>query len=212
MINVVVILVEIIVLFLLSRAITRAISRFLSIQLLSFLLLPGIIVHELAHLLTAALMFVPVGDIEFLPKVTERGVKLGSVAIGKTDPVRRALIGLAPILVGITLLWAVSSFYSQTGYELISVATAVLLYIVFEVGNTMFSSMKDLEGLVEVVLAAAFLMVIFYFFTRLASFNIPTVNFPLENIGGIVSPLVMPLTLAIVINLVLLVVLRVINR
>lgn len=212
MINLAIILAEIGVLFLLSRQLTRAISSFLSIQLLSFLLLPGIIIHELAHLLTAAVLLVPVGEIEFLPKVREGSVKLGSVAIGKTDPVRRALIGLAPVAVGISLLWAVSAFYSQTQYELWTWQTVALIYIVFEVGNTMFSSMKDLEGLIETVLAAAFLGGIFYIFTRVTSVSIPKVAFPLETIGGIISPLIMPLTLAIVINLVLVIILRLINR
>ena len=92
---------ELILLFLLSRALTKTLSRFLSISALSFLFLPGVIVHELSHMLVAAILIVPIGEIEFMPKRTEGGVKLGSVAIGSCDPIRRAIIGFAPVFVGL---------------------------------------------------------------------------------------------------------------
>ena len=71
-------------------------SQSLTIQLLSLLFLPGVAIHELAHALMASVLFVPVGDIEFLPQLVDGGVKLGSVGIGLTDPLRRSTAATAP--------------------------------------------------------------------------------------------------------------------
>lgn len=167
-------LFELVTLFLISQSLTRALSQLffrltkseaVTIHLLSFLFLPGVIIHELAHFLMASILFVPTGEIEFMPQVTKDTVKLGSVAIGRTDPIRRALIGLAPFLVGVTILlgslFYVTSFYSS-GEPVEIWKIVLLIYILFEVTNTMFSSKKDVEGTVEIVGALMFLGIIFY--------------------------------------------------
>src|ERR1035437_2432032 len=96
-------LLEISILFLLSRSISKTLSKFMSINFLSFLFLPGIIVHELSHILVAAILFVPVGSMEFAPKRHGNAVKLGSVEIAKTDPIRRSIIGCAPFFMGLLI-------------------------------------------------------------------------------------------------------------
>jgi len=152
---------EFAVLFFLSRFVTSKLS-FLPINLISFLFLPGIIIHELSHLLTASLLFVPVGEIEFIPQIEDGGLKLGSVAIGKTDPIRRFLIGVAPIIFGIALIFGILYFVELsklTGFGVWLGGS----YILFAIGNTMFSSGKDMEGalglliFVSVILIALFL-------------------------------------------------------
>ena len=60
--------IEISILFLLSRSMSKVLSGFMSVNLLSFIFLPGIIIHELSHLLVAVMLFVPVGNMEFTPK------------------------------------------------------------------------------------------------------------------------------------------------
>ena len=166
--------IELLVLFFASQMLTRSLSMLffritksqtVTIQLLSILFLPGVIVHELAHLLTASILFVPVGEIEFFPKITDHGVKLGSVAIGKTDPVRRALIGFAPVFVGLIILFGVM-FYVATPLGVSANGTVTFLiaaYVAFEIGNTMFSSKKDLEGTIELLLVFVFFAVLLYF-------------------------------------------------
>lgn len=160
---------ELLVLFFLSRLLTRSISNLLlritksqntTIQLLSFLFLPGIIIHELAHLLIAGMLFVPVGEIEFMPQIKEGGVKLGSVAIGKTDPVRRAIIGVAPVFAGLAVLFAIFSFAFNSSNALILLGG---FYGLFAVSNTMFSSRKDIEGLLEVLIVSAIIFLALYF-------------------------------------------------
>src|SRR5580704_5390415 len=94
--------IELVVLFLLSRNLTRVLSHFFyqltknktfTISALAFLFFPGTVIHELAHALFAGLLGVHVGEIEFMPKIEGDKVKLGSVQIAQTDPIRRFLIG-----------------------------------------------------------------------------------------------------------------------
>lgn len=180
MIFIIIFLSELILLFFFSRLLTRSLSSFFlrltrsqstTIQLLSFLFLPGIIIHELAHLLVAGMLFVPVGEIEFMPQIKEGGVKLGSVAIGKTDPIRRAVIGVAPVFAGLAVLFAIFSFAFDSSIvqtiKLNSLSDVLILlggfYGLFAVSNTMFSSKKDIEGLLEVLIVGAIILLTLYF-------------------------------------------------
>ena len=168
---------ELFLLFYLSSLLTKSLSFFffrltknktLTIQLLALIFLPGVIVHELAHLIVAGVLFVRTGEIEFLPKLRdspsgEGELKLGSVEIAKTDPVRRAVIGFAPILAGLTII--VTTFYYLDANSLISSGfwkIAIIIYVFFQIGNTMFSSKKDLEGTLELLLTIGVVMALFY--------------------------------------------------
>jgi len=153
-------LFQLLVLFVMSVYLTRFLSRILSvifkshtltIHILSFVFLPGVIVHELSHLLLANILLVPTGEIEFMPEVRGGSVKMGSVAIAKTDPLRRFLIGVAPILGGLFILF-IAFWY--LGSLIFPWAKILLLYIVFEVSNTMFSSRKDMEGAIGLAIVA----------------------------------------------------------
>lgn len=148
---------ELIILFIVSQMMSRSLSKVFfrltrsntaTIYFLSILFFPGVIIHELSHLFMASVLFVPTGEIEFFPQIQENNrVKLGSVGIGKTDPFRRALIGFAPIISGISLLVGIFySFYHLSFSDFSKWQIAVGLYVVFEIGNTMFSSKKDAEG------------------------------------------------------------------
>lgn len=163
---------ELIVLFILSQQLSKSLSFLLlritnsqqiTINILSFIFLPGIIIHELAHWFMASILFVRTGEIEFLPQIQGDVVKLGSVAIAKTDLIRRFLIGVAPIIIGLGIMLLVFSFFSsiipQKNWQ-----TVVLIYLFFEIGNTMFSSKKDMEGAMGLligVLVISFLAFIF---------------------------------------------------
>ncbi|HKC14929.1 MAG TPA: hypothetical protein VKC89_03160, partial [Patescibacteria group bacterium] len=103
-----------------------------------------------------------VGDIEFMPQRREGELKLGSVSIGQTDPVRRFLIGVAPIIGGLGIIFGIFQF---VGLDSTTLSIKFLLfYILFTIGNTMFSSKKDLEGaltlllVILVILIAIFVM------------------------------------------------------
>ncbi len=172
-------LVLFVALFFLSRILTTTLTLFFfritksntfAVQLLAILFLPGVIVHELAHWFVASILFVQTGDIEFLPQVQGDTVKLGSVQIAKTDPVRRFIIGVAPIVFGLLVLlgifWLLTPSFSPLTWK-----TGIFLYAVFEIGNTMFSSKKDLEG------AVGFFILAFLFLFLLLFLKVPVFSF-----------------------------------
>lgn len=161
----------IVFLFLLSRELSKLMSGVMylltrhesfAIFFLSFLFLPGVVVHELAHLLVANVLLVPTGEVEFLPQVHGHEVKLGSVAIAKTDIVRRFIIGIAPLIIGLSVL--VILFLFLYPFMLLSWKSALMLYAIFEIGNTMFSSRKDMEGTVGFLVLVSLVVVAGYFF------------------------------------------------
>jgi len=76
------------------------------------LFFPGTVIHELAHLLAAGLLFVKTGSMEIIPKVMDDEIRLGSVQVAKTDPFRRTIIGVAPVLLGMAIIFGIL-FYLQ---------------------------------------------------------------------------------------------------
>jgi hypothetical protein len=155
---------ELILLFLLAGKINRSLYIFFmkltkntstAVSLMSLLYLPGTIVHELAHLLVAEILRVPTGNISFTPKINEKGDRLdaqmGSVEVAKVDPVRKYLVGLAPLFFGLIALyltvWLFQRFWPQTAnYYQQAGLIIVSAYLLFSISNNMFSSQKDLEG------------------------------------------------------------------
>lgn len=174
-------------LFILSQQLTKHLSRVfykifhherIVIQFLSFLFLPGVILHELSHFLMASILMVPTGEIEFLPEVHGSEVKMGSVAIAKTDPFRRFLIGVAPLVMGLGVLFVVF-WYFYPVKTFLSWQTALLFYVIFEISNTMFSSRKDMEGAVGLLAAIAIIFVILFFLgVRFYSLIVPFILTP----------------------------------
>lgn len=159
---------ELILLFFLSRKLVNCLAQIIYkftrshravVHILAILFLPGTILHELAHLLFAGVMMVPVGELNVVPEIEESGVKLGSVQIAKTDPFRRMIVGVAPVILGMILIFAI--------FLLVKIGVApwwqviLALYFIFEISNTMFSSKKDIEGsILFVVLILALSVVI----------------------------------------------------
>lgn len=171
------IIAELAVLYILSRELSKRIyqvvylvslSKHLPITILSLLFFPGTTIHELSHWIVAELARVPTGEIVLHPIVEHEGsVRMGSVAIGETDPFRRLLVGVAPLLVGMLGLLTITQVWLeplvQKNIPVIGVSTIsstlsgiaalgtqwmfyLCLYVLFVIGNTMFSSKRDLEG------------------------------------------------------------------
>jgi len=185
---------EILFLFLFSRSLTNSLARLLykisrsksfAFNALAAIFLPGTLIHEIAHMLIAGLLFVPSGNITIFPEIDGNEVKFGSVKIAQTDPVRRFIIGVAPVIFGMFLILAVLflslQFYSQqTPWWQI----ALIVFLVFEIANTMFSSKKDMEGalvlfVVIFIILGSFLGALYFtqnlipFLNLLGSLNFP---------------------------------------
>ena len=167
-------IVELIILFILSGMVTKQLSFFflrltrsqgITIRLMALLFLPGVIIHEVSHYATAVLLGVTTHGMEFVPQVSQNNVKLGSVTISQTDPVRRLLIGVAPLVVGLMMSFAAFALYFSSIISLAPIwKTILLIYILFEIGNTMFSSRKDLEGSMILIVLMVISMIVVYLF------------------------------------------------
>lgn len=150
------------ILFFLSRKLTRSISfilfkltknQELSIKIFHFLFFPGVLIHELSHLISAEVMFVRTHGLRLMPERNGDELVMGSVQIEKTDPIRRALIGFAPVLVGFTFITVGIYFLlsDKSPFEM-WINYFLIFLLVFEIGNTMFSSKRDLEGTIELLI------------------------------------------------------------
>lgn len=126
-------------------------------------LLPGIVLHELSHWLLAILLRVPVGKLSLWPKKKRRGqVRLGSVSVGASDPLRASLIGVAPLVMGSLVILAVGQLvlgvsdlgrlllhgtWTDLWGELVAywrVPDFLLwLYLIFAIANAMLPSESD---------------------------------------------------------------------
>lgn len=209
---------ELLILFLLSRSLTQNISQFLfkitkskkiAIYILAFLFLPGTLLHEISHFLMAKILFVHAGKIRLFPQLTGNEVKLGTVEVGKTDLVRQFLIGVAPFFFGTLLICAIMYFTL-----LIQIRQQYLLFIaagysIFEIGNTMFSSKKDLEGaltLFIILIPIGFLIFFFGFQADISKITIPQLAAELFKKGSL---LILP---TIIIDIMVILILRTFNK
>ncbi len=143
-------------------------SRTAAMTIITILMFPGTVIHELSHLFTATVLGVHAGRLELAPEsIREERVTMGSVSIGHTDPLRRYLIGLAPISTGIIVLSALSTLFwpivSQYPYDQTAILLIMLLsYLMIVVSVTMFSSPEDVKGLHWFLIAFAIVALTLY--------------------------------------------------
>lgn len=114
---------ELIILWMITRKLTQNLylslflltkSRPAAISIISFIFFPGTVIHELSHLFTAEILGVRTGGLTLAPEgLQESNIRTGSVLISKTDPIRRAIIGIAPVIVGLISLSTLSYFLAQ---------------------------------------------------------------------------------------------------
>lgn len=135
-----------------------------------FAVAPGTILHEFSHWLVARLLFVQTHEVEFFRFFKGENkpgpVTMGYVRISHTDPIRRSLIGLAPLPMGIAVLLILAAILKfNTGVASLTESDKTLqallglpaelseaarqplnflwLYLVFSVGNGMLPSQSD---------------------------------------------------------------------
>lgn len=152
----------------------------LSQLLYNFFFFPGVVIHELAHFFSAAALGVRTGDIEIFPKKSSEGIRLGSVKVEKTDAVRTAIIGTAPLIVGASAIFTLLKiqfpfvfFKPETmiAQQFISTLnnslTYIYLYLIFVVSNTMILSKSDRKGLMPAAIILSVLFLVIYLVIRL---------------------------------------------
>ena len=171
-----------ILLFLSSQSLLSRLFRILPLNLLFFLLLPGIFLHEFSHILMAELLRVKTGELKLKPEFANGHLTLGSAQIALTDPFRLTLIGTAPFITGILALWLLLRFglginFDNFNFEIPSLFRISSLgfgYLVFAISNTLFSSPSDLQS---ASIPLILVLIIFGAF-KLANFNLPPTLIP----------------------------------
>lgn len=139
-------------------------------------LLPGVVLHEASHWVTARLLGLQVGRLELWPKAEEDGLRLGSVRVQQADPLRGSLVGIAPLVAGSVVLLLVGryAFGLEAFLEALARGDAEALwaaareaagardlwlwaYLTFAVANAMLPSPADRQAWRPLLLYAALL-------------------------------------------------------
>jgi hypothetical protein len=141
--------------------------------------LPGTLVHELSHWLVAKLLLVRTGRIVIWPQFKRDGTMwLGAIQVGRADPVRSSLIGLAPLVSGSLLvaligahlqLDALGEALTSGRWEMVWEALVfsvslpdfwLWLYLLFAIANRMLPSPADREPWKPVIVFLIILSVV----------------------------------------------------
>jgi len=166
-------LIEIIFLYFLSKNFSHRLIQSLyyltknkqkAIYLYSLIFLPGIFIHEMAHLLMALILLVPVGGINFLSDIKKGGGNLGSVEVGKTDFIRSFFIAVAPLIFGFGIIFVAVSFVTKISFLNNWLVSVLVVYIIFEVANNMFISRKDVKAALGLIIFFLVISIVFLIF------------------------------------------------
>jgi hypothetical protein len=130
------------------------------------LFLPGTLLHETSHWLTAFLLGVKTGRFSLWPQMKKKGeLQMGSVQVELGDPFRHSLIGLAPLIFGSIAVLLIGQgqleldrlgeAFNSGNLEIIGQAITQLLlvpdvwlwvYLIFAISNAMLPSASDRES------------------------------------------------------------------
>ena len=130
--------------------------------LISALLLPGTIIHELSHAFMAMALHLKIRDIQIFPEWKHDSIKLGSVVYEKKDVFRSILVGIAPFFIGLIALWwlyGLGLYQTTSAVQFIGVS-----YLVFVISTTMFSSKQDLVDILYIIPIIVLIIGIIYVF------------------------------------------------
>lgn len=165
------ILVELTILFFISRHSINQLFHFIyhftrsnkvTFFFISMIFLPGTVLHELSHFFTAMSLMLRVRDMTILPEWDHNYIKLGSVVYEKKDAIRSIVVCIAPIFLGIIILLWLSMlpiFESETPWWV----KALVIYFVFTLSTTMFSSKQDLVDTVFIIPFIIVIGILIYF-------------------------------------------------
>ncbi len=122
------------------------------------LVLPGVVLHELSHAAVALLLGIRVLSINLFQFRGQGDARQGEVVVAKADPLRMSFVGAAPLFAGVGCLLLLVRWLDppvvaldlaavgQVGTLLSHWSTALALYLLFAIANTMFPSEADREA------------------------------------------------------------------
>jgi hypothetical protein len=123
----------------------------LAARVYAVIFLPGTIVHEFAHIIMAQVLGVRASGMELMPRIEGNKLIMGEVGIEHTDIFRRTMIGAAPFLLGFPFVVLIIYTALMTGVNWWQ--GLIVGYFVFQIANSSFSSGKDMEGTVIVLVS-----------------------------------------------------------
>lgn len=118
-------------------------------SLVSTVFFIGTVLHEMAHFIMAIALMLRVRDIKIFPEWEGNSIKLGRVLYEKKDFVRGIIVGIAPIFAGIYFFWLIAYWGSMASTNIFLMP--VIIYLMFVISTTMFSSKQDLIDIVFIV-------------------------------------------------------------
>lgn len=130
------------------------------------LLMPGVLLHEAVQWLVAGAINVDTKTIRVWPEPQEDGtLRLDFVQVQKTNRFSLAIIGAAPLIVGLALVWVISNYILSLDDLLAAIGTGDLraigvavrslgsapdfylwLYLLFAISNAMLPTPADRQG------------------------------------------------------------------
>jgi len=142
-------------------------SARVAVAVYDVLVLPGVVLHELSHMLMAWLLGVRVLRVRLFQFRRLHDPRQGEVVVAQADPVRMSIIGAAPLVGGIAVLVLLRPLLlafldDQFSFALLSDVlqtprALAVLYLVVAVTNTMFPSAADRQAWRVVLLGALLL-------------------------------------------------------
>jgi hypothetical protein len=135
-------------------------NKTLATYVFAIMFLPGTFLHELSHWIIAKILFVHTGKFSIKPNLEEldedkHRLILGHVEIAKGNYIKRLIIGTAPFFLGITLLLFLISWANANDLFKAFIPAVILIYLIFQIANTMFSSREDMKGAWKIALLLA---------------------------------------------------------
>ncbi len=140
-------------------------SSIVSMWLFWVVFLPGTFLHELSHVLAAALLGIRTHGFSLWPKPNKGSLQMGAVQVVVSDPFRHSLIGLAPLIFGSLAVLLIGQGLLELGrlgqalasgsLETIGQALNYILllpdvwlwfYLIFAISNAMLPSASDRES------------------------------------------------------------------
>ncbi|RME99978.1 MAG: hypothetical protein D6768_13880 [Chloroflexi bacterium] len=185
--------------------------------------LPGTLLHELSHWVTAKLLHVKTRGFSVWPKQKRSGeLQMGAVQVEVSDPFRHAIIGVAPLIFGSVAVLLIGygwlglervgaalldGYLDEIWRELVSLLAVpdvwLWFYLIFAISNAMLPSASDREAWRTVVIYLALALLL-----ALGLGVNPRIPAALQDVGlTIITYLLVAFTITIVVDLIVIVLL-----
>jgi len=160
---------ELLVLFWLTRATLISLFKLLqaifekdqtTYSVIALIYFAGTVLHELSHMIAALFLLLKVADIHVFPTWKNNVIILGRVLYEKKDVLRSILVGIAPLFGGIIFLGWLSVLDVSTSSNLL--LQILVIYLVFTISSTMFSSKQDLVDFLYVIPIGIMITIVYY--------------------------------------------------